>query len=476
MKNFYRNLARNGAIIFLFFISSAAFSTEPPIKFGPGDEIKVYANNFCEFWSRIYISEGVDSLGTIASIGIVPCYPQGGSYVHYDSIIGLREVLYSDVGQQYSGIQDRKTICFGNAEQIFTYKISIDPQFSWCDTTILEPSYSYTSDSIVDAKVYLDQIVVIRATDLSTNFLIFDSTFTTILHSEQLNMIPKQMFIDYSNCNILGIDQNGAMVLKIYDLSNLGLIKDTILFPTYEEPLNFESSTFSTTVVTEPGDTCIRLTKFNWYYNTFFDTIIYSGSGAGVQFMEGGVFNFQPKSDSSGLGMDKQVFVYNYNTQRVIGIYHINKKLRVLSNPGDGYNSFQYVFAIPDSAQIGKYYVYTSYSYYLLDSGYVPENTVLFNADFRCSISVDEQEDSNIKWSTFPNPTNGNINLTASGLMCGKDYTIDVLDAYGRIMHQEIIHAKMNMTLPVENYKAGIYFIRIHTQRGMVSQKFLKLD
>ena len=70
MKDFKNKFVLKGTIIYLLLIASSAFSMKPPVESGPGEGIKVYANNFCEFWSRIYISEGVDSLGTSATIGL----------------------------------------------------------------------------------------------------------------------------------------------------------------------------------------------------------------------------------------------------------------------------------------------------------------------------------------------------------------------------------------------------------------------
>lgn len=460
-------------IICLCFLSGNSFSINPPIEAGPGANVKVFVHNVCEYWSRIYISEGVDSLGSHASIGYATC-TQPVSYVHVDSILPLTKIKYSDLSQNSSWIAYRKLICVGNETDLFTYRISY-PNFYWCDSTLIEPAYFLLSDSLVDAKVWGENIIVIRNTNLTSNFIIYDSSFTVTVFSTQLNIIPEKLFTDGYYCSVMGRDSNSTLVLKTFDLQNMMIVRDTVLSQLDSDPVNFYAAHNYTMVITEPGDTLVHLYKYNWYDSTLTDTVIYPGSGMGAHFWDSSTLQFQPEHDTSSLGNDKKVFVFEHYRMQFRGAFNVNRHFRLLSNPGgvDGY--FPYAYGVPDTGVGDQYYIYDTYNYILQDSGVTAPNVVFFNADFRCPISVSEYDDSHVEWKVFPNPSKEYINLSASGLICGRDYKVDIVDSYGILKHEEIIHAKMTLSLPTEKLSPGIYFIRIHTLRGLVVQRFVKL-
>jgi Secretion system C-terminal sorting domain len=79
-----------------------------------------------------------------------------------------------------------------------------------------------------------------------------------------------------------------------------------------------------------------------------------------------------------------------------------------------------------------------------------------------------------VKILAFPNPTSNNITINASGLICGRDYQMDLIDMNGKIWYAKTIHAKMSIEIPLETMPAGVYVLRIHTLKGMVTEKIVK--
>jgi hypothetical protein len=66
------------------------------------------------------------------------------------------------------------------------------------------------------------------------------------------------------------------------------------------------------------------------------------------------------------------------------------------------------------------------------------------------------------------------ITIKASGLICGRDYKMDIVDLNGKIMLEKTIHAKMSLEIPLSALSPGVYLFRIHTRKGFVSERVIK--
>ena len=127
-----------------------------------------------------------------------------------------------------------------------------------------------------------------------------------------------------------------------------------------------------------------------------------------------------------------------------------------------------------ESAVNSAVVIYDSFTYTQMDAYQAVYQIDLIASDFRCPISLEEYDDSKVKILAFPNPTGNGITINASGLICGRDYQMDLVDAKGKICFQKTIHAKMNVEISLEGLPAGMYFLRIHTLKGMVTEKIIK--
>ena len=65
----------------------------------------------------------------------------------------------------------------------------------------------------------------------------------------------------------------------------------------------------------------------------------------------------------------------------------------------------------------------------------------------------------------YPNPTNGNLNISAEGLK-----RITIINTLGQIMHDEDANSD-NVTVDMSRFDAGIYVLRIVTDNGMTTQR-----
>ena len=65
----------------------------------------------------------------------------------------------------------------------------------------------------------------------------------------------------------------------------------------------------------------------------------------------------------------------------------------------------------------------------------------------------------------YPNPTNGNLNITAEGLK-----RITVINALGQVMYDSNANSD-KVTVNMSSFDAGIYMLRIATENGMTTQR-----
>ena len=90
------------------------------------------------------------------------------------------------------------------------------------------------------------------------------------------------------------------------------------------------------------------------------------------------------------------------------------------------------------------------------------------NQSFGCTLSPtsNEIEDFGKAFTLYPNPNNGDFNLDF-GDMLNTSMKIQVLDALGRVLHEEILKTGLAKTeIRVENLTQGFYFVNISSEES----------
>jgi hypothetical protein len=72
--------------------------------------------------------------------------------------------------------------------------------------------------------------------------------------------------------------------------------------------------------------------------------------------------------------------------------------------------------------------------------------------------------------SIYPNPTNGNVTLDLSGLNAK---TVELFSVSGQMLYS-MVPTDETMTLSLSEYAEGIYFVRIHSDNAVTTQKIVK--
>ena len=72
--------------------------------------------------------------------------------------------------------------------------------------------------------------------------------------------------------------------------------------------------------------------------------------------------------------------------------------------------------------------------------------------------------------SIYPNPTDGNITLDLSGLNAK---TVELFSMNGQLLNT-VVPTTETMTMSLSQYANGIYFVRIHSDKGVTTQKIVK--
>lgn len=72
--------------------------------------------------------------------------------------------------------------------------------------------------------------------------------------------------------------------------------------------------------------------------------------------------------------------------------------------------------------------------------------------------------------SIYPNPTSGDVTLDLSGLNAK---TVELFSMNGQLLNT-VVPTDETMTMSLSQYAAGIYFVRIHSDNGVTTQKIVK--
>ena len=455
--------------IYLMVFGFAMQAQQQVLKSTDGKDIRFYVRNVCQDYGQIIICDGNDSANLSPTIGSLGCYgPQ--HFFQIDSLLLFNRIDYFDIDETGGLTYDPKLMCLGNDSLLLTYKINYS---TYCDSPNVVGLDTIVTDSIAGISVSNNQLVYIRNTSMTNNiFNLYSNPF-----SLRLNITPLFVSNLYdSHVAVVGLNQNNETELIIIHRNTQQILFDTVLSPFMSNPvaLNFSDS-YHLYVVSSPGDSIVNLMTYDFINNTVNIETIYNGSGINVfAFSVYYGFIFQPSTDTSINSFDKQLFFFRYNTHALTN-YNINKRLKVLVNPGGNHNQFSFLCAVEDLPSTNILFVYDIFNLQLFDSLITDANPKFYRSDFRCPLSVTEYDDSKVEWLVFPNPSNSEFNLAASGLICGREYKVDIIDITGRVKFETIVHAKTTVTLPTGKFLPGVYFIRIHSLKGLVVQKIIKL-
>ena len=92
-------------------------------------------------------------------------------------------------------------------------------------------------------------------------------------------------------------------------------------------------------------------------------------------------------------------------------------------------------------------------------------NGCVGNAEFTVNVTVGIEENTNAETKVYPNPTNGDLNITAVAMK-----QISIINAIGQTIYSQDIDSD-NVTIDMSQYNAGIYMIRIITENGTIDKR-----
>jgi hypothetical protein len=108
---------------------------------------------------------------------------------------------------------------------------------------------------------------------------------------------------------------------------------------------------------------------------------------------------------------------------------------------------------------------------YNTTSGFIPVEDVTVEG-----VGIEELRITNDELRIYPNPTNGQITITNDALnqVQGRMTSIEVFDIYGRTVSTHYSLLTTHYSMDISDLTAGIYFLRVETDKGMVTKKVVK--
>lgn len=300
-----------------------------------------------------------------------------------------------------------------------------------------------------------------------------DEEFTFDLYFE-----PEIFEISGNDLFISGQDTSG-----FYKLFHYSANQDT-LYAAYE--LNDFSSNAQEIlkigneiyILSSPGDTSIVLSNINMLDSVLNQTIINSTSGARAtnnEFKSAPYFTFQQSEDSVNEILNKQILILNPLDNQIDTLY-INLELDYFKYPKEvsqafGFYSLSWIGAKwNEQVSESVYFNVDSYDNIKINTN---GNSEYINATYGCWLNVIENELDKIKFEFFPNPASSEITINLTGLVKGQKYKLNILDSFGKLYHTTELTAYEKLTLPIENYANGIYFLNLDTGRNTITQKLV---
>jgi hypothetical protein len=74
----------------------------------------------------------------------------------------------------------------------------------------------------------------------------------------------------------------------------------------------------------------------------------------------------------------------------------------------------------------------------------------------------------------YPNPTTGELRIEIVGQTRNNVENVEIFDVYGRIVLSSTFQLSQQHSLNISHLQAGIYFVRVATEKGMVMKKVVK--
>ena len=453
------------SVVILLLFSEISFSQQS-ISSPHGNNVTLRTFNFCQYHADLIICNG-DSIQS-PSIGWGGC--QTGRFYHkLDSITILDSIYYFDIDHNSSYPTRPEVFCVGNENTVLSFTFHYEFA-GFCDTPSITPVDTLILDSIAGVTVGVFNTAVIRKSASTNNFFVYDSSLFNLSYSMQLDMVPLFVESNAPGIYVLGLDSGNYVRLNVFDNDLQMLIKDTLFSYQYSDLIAMKAEYNRIYFVCQPGDSLVKIVSYDIFTGAFNENIVYNGSGVNTGVWNEYYYIFQPFSDPSGNNQHLEVIsVYLNNFQQSISNNITTRLDKILITNTDF--SIDGILNLRYANDPDKLYVYDI----AMDTLETDPYPVFAVSDLRCTIGIDEYDDSKLDWIAFPNPSGEEINIAAAGLICGKDYKIDIVDLQGNILFNTTVQAKMQITLPMSGFSPGVYFVRIHSLKGLVAKKIVKL-
>jgi len=71
----------------------------------------------------------------------------------------------------------------------------------------------------------------------------------------------------------------------------------------------------------------------------------------------------------------------------------------------------------------------------------------------------------------YPNPTTGQLTINSEQLTINN---VEIFDVFGKKLLSHTVNLTPHTVLDIAHLSAGVYFVKIHTEKGEVVRKVLK--
>jgi len=293
-----------------------------------------------------------------------------------------------------------------------------------------------------------------------------------------ISYTPILLEVEDNGVYVVGQESNGSHTLYHYSKDVDTLLSTQYLPGAIGNPVELiKSANGYIEILSSPGNSEVVLTHVT-PWGSIGQSVVYANGGARAthnEYRGDRFFTFQPMLDTSSANLDEQILILNPTTQ-VLDTLILNQKLDYFKYPEEHPSAFGNFnlsgFGAKWNFPTNDVFFYGSYGGPWMSQFFAAGRPAFVNATYGCFVNTEDISAlEKINFEVYPNPASSYLLLNLTGLDREIPYAYELIDQSGKVLHRNTLYAYQSIELPLHEFAKGVYYFRLQTKDGVVSQK-----